>query len=141
MDIEVRTLQVGRTSWVHEFIATYEKKISYFNSFSTRLVRDESDLLKNIAPKDYVLLCDEKGDSLDSRQFAVNLQSLLESGKQNLFLLVGGPFGVSDEVKDRANRSLRLSKLVLNQEIALAVLYEQLFRAFTINNNHPYHND
>lgn len=141
MKIELRTLQIPKTSWVNEPILEYEKKISFFSKFIFRQVKNEKDLLKSVDPKDFVLICDEQGKSFSSYEFSDQLSRILSSGKQFCHLIVGGPFGLPAEVKERANLSLSLSSFVMNQEVALLVAAEQLFRGFTILNNHPYHNE
>ena len=141
MEIEVRTLQIGKTSWAHPIIESYEKKVSHFCPIKFKMFKDERDFLKSVDTKDYVVICDERGQSFSSRQWASRMEKIVGSGKKKCVLLIGGPFGLSDAVKDRADLSISLSHFVFNQEVALVVLFEQLFRSFTIINNHPYHND
>lgn len=141
MLIEVRSLQVKKSSWIFEVIGQYEKKISFFNPIQFKFLKSEKDFLKSVTERDFVLICDERGESPDSKKFASQLKSYLESGKKNLYVLVGGPFGLSDEVRARADFSLSLSHFIMNQEVAIVVLMEQIFRAMTINANHPYHNE
>ena len=141
MKIEIRTLNIGRNSWVHPFISEYQKKIQFFNPIEFNFIKNEEQWLRGVDLKHIVIICDERGEDLTSRGFAKNLERNLASGKQRLFFMVGGPFGLPKEVKKRADKSVRLSTLVFNQEVAIAVLMEQIFRAFTIINNHPYHND
>lgn len=141
MNIEVRTLQISKSSWSQKVQLDYEKKISYFCPTQIKMIRSEKDFLKNINDKDFVIICDEGGEPFSSKVFANRLGKVLESGKKTLYFVVGGPFGLPKEVVVRANLSISLSHFVMNQEVALSVLLEQIFRAFTILNNHPYHND
>lgn len=141
MQIEIRSLQVKKSSWTGDVIAQYEKKISFYNPCHFKAIKSEKDFLKGITDKDIVLVCDERGDTPSSKKFAAQIKSYLESGKKNLFILIGGPFGFDETIRQRADATLSLSHFVFNQEIAIAVLLEQVFRAFTINSNHPYHNE
>ena len=61
--------------------------------------------------------------------------------KSDSFFLVGGPFGLDEKSKERADLALKLSSFVLNQEVALITIFEQIFRGFSIIYNHPYHNE
>lgn len=141
MQLEVRTLAIGKKSWATSIVESFQKKIGFFQSIDFKQIKNEKDLLKGVADKDWVVLCDERGATPSSREFAGVFQKDLESGKSRMVFIVGGPFGAIDDVKKRADRTLSLSHFVFNQELALVVLFEQLFRAFSINNNHPYHND
>jgi len=141
MKIEIRTPQVPRNSWVHPPMADWLKKIGHFQTVHMTFVKKEDDLLKGVEGRDWVIALDERGDVLSSRQFAQKLQVWIDSGKSRLLFVVGGPFGLPAEVLDRANARLSLSHFVFNQELALAVLTEQVFRGLSILQNHPYHND
>jgi 23S rRNA (pseudouridine1915-N3)-methyltransferase len=141
MEVEFRTLHFGKTSWAHPVSIEYIKKISFFVKSSLKTIKNESDFLKNISEKDFLIVCDEQGKNYSSKEFAVKFNAILETGKQKCIIVIGGPFGVPLEVKSRANLVLRLSDFVFNQEVALVVLLEQVFRALTIINNHPYHNE
>lgn len=141
MEIEVRTFQLSKNSWAMDLVDSYLKKIKPFEKISFKPIKDEKSWLKGIEPSDHVWICDENGESLSSKQFSKNISHLRDGGIRKLILMIGGPFGFSDEVKERGNKVLLLSPMVMNQEVALTVLMEQVFRAYTIINNHPYHND
>lgn len=141
MEIEVRTLQISKTSWVHDVLHSYLKKTNHFLPIRFKMQKSEKDFLRSVDAKDFVVVCDERGKAFSSKQFANQFNKILSSGKQKCVIVVGGPFGLPKEVIERANLSISLSHFVFNQEVALAVLFEQIFRAFTIINNHPYHND
>ncbi|HRO66365.1 MAG TPA: 23S rRNA (pseudouridine(1915)-N(3))-methyltransferase RlmH, partial [Pseudobdellovibrionaceae bacterium] len=102
----------------------------------------ESDLiLEYLKSDDYVILFDEKGESLDSRGFARRLEQALGSSKKRLVFLIGGAFGVEEPVRKRADRILSLSPLTMNHVLAKTMAWEQIYRSFTILKNLPYHND
>ncbi len=141
MELEVRTTRVGRNSWALPLIAQYQKKILPFDKVEFKNLKSDQRFLENLNPKDVVWLCDERGEALGSRPFSKKIQHLRDGGCKKLVFVVGGPFGVSDAIRERANFQMILSPFVLNQEVALTVLFEQIFRAYTIIHNHPYHND
>jgi 23S rRNA (pseudouridine1915-N3)-methyltransferase len=84
---------------------------------------------------------DERGLALDSRGFAKKLLHTIELGKSRIIFVIGGAFGSSEELKTRANWTLKMSDMVFNHLIVKAVFLEQLYRGFTIIKGIPYHND
>ncbi len=95
-------------------------------------------LLKHIRGEDLLVLVDERGDEMDTMGLTRWLGEREREGRSIVFV-VGGADGVSEEVRRRANVSLRLSRFTLQHDLALLVLVEQLYRAFTILTGHPYH--
>lgn len=147
--------KTAKEPWFEELSALYEKKIKPYAAFeifhlkTTKHDRDEADLKKKFEEKiileklsndDYVILLDEKGKKLDSIQFSQCIQRAKESGKKRGVLIIGGAFGVSDELKKRCQLMICLSDMTMNHLIAEAVLLEQFYRAQTILNRIPYHN-
>ena len=97
-------------------------------------------LLAVLRPEDRVVLLDEHGRELSSRGLADFLaEAGRAGGTRRLVFLVGGAWGVSGAVRDRAERALSLSKMTLPHELARVVALEQLYRAFTILRGEPYH--
>ena len=141
MIIEVRTTHLNKKSWASELSLSFIKKISHFEKIEFKIYKDEEKSLSDIEDKDRVFICDENGKDFSSTGFAGEISKLRDGGVQRLIFYIGGPFGLSDKVKKRANQSICLSSFVMNQEVALTVLMEQIFRAYTIINNHPYHNE
>jgi 23S rRNA (pseudouridine1915-N3)-methyltransferase len=142
--------------WLMELTDDYLKKIGYFcpveinrikpsklarGSSAQKLAEESADILKAIKKDDIVILCDERGDSLSSRKFCEKLVRFFERGRPRVVFIIGGAFGFSDEIRARADWQWSLSPLVLNHHIAQAVMIEQIYRAFTIWKNIPYHND
>ena len=78
--------------------------------------------------------------SKNSIHFAQQIQKATELNKQKIVFLIGGAFGLSDEIKNRADLKLSLSPLTMNHHVAYAMSLEQLYRSFTIINDIPYHN-
>ena len=84
---------------------------------------------------------DERGSQYTSIEFSQWLQKRMLSGVKRLVLVIGGPYGFSDEVYARANEKISLSKMTFSHQIVRAIFAEQLYRAFTILNNEPYHHE
>jgi len=147
--------KTAKEEWFDLVVQTYIKKIKPFIDFeivslkSNKTDRDEAELkkvfeskelLKKITADDFVILFDEKGKDLDSVQFSKQLEVVVNSGKKRIVFIVGGAFGVSDDIKNRAHLSVSLSKMVMNHLVAETVVLEQIYRAFTIQKRIPYHN-
>ena len=98
-------------------------------------------LLGRIGDGDFLALLDERGDEMRSVDFAVWLQKRMNSGTRKLVLAIGGPYGFSDEVYARADTRVSLSKMTFSHQIVRAIFAEQIYRAFTILNNEPYHHE
>lgn len=146
---------VGKSmNYVEAAVDRYEKRIHRYLPFETIIIPDvkskiadaeklkqaEGELiLKRLQPTDHLILLDEKGKSPDSVQFAQQLNEFMLSGKKKLVFLVGGAYGFSDEVYQRANERLSLSNMTFSHQIIRILFIEQLYRAFTIINNEPYH--
>ena len=86
------------------------------------------------------MLLDERGTEYRSVEFAQWLQKRLNSAEA-LVLVIGGPYGFSDEVYARADSLLSLSRMTFSHQIVRAIFAEQIYRAFTILNNEPYHHE
>lgn len=98
-------------------------------------------LLKYFDDADQVVLLDEHGKLLNSVEFSGFLQKLMNAGTKHLMFVVGGAFGFSEEVYQKANNSLSLSPMTFSHQMVRLFFTEQLYRAFTILRNEPYHNN
>ena len=78
---------------------------------------------------------------ITSRQFAGFLEKKMASGLKELVFVIGGPYGFSDEVKEKANSKISLSRLTFSHQLARLLCVEQIYRAFTILKGEPYHHD
>ena len=143
-------------SWLEEINIDYTRKISFWfkteiKNLNTKSVgRDSKEhkikiesekFLKFIEKTDYVVLCDEKGKVLKSIQFAQSLERIFQTGKKRLVFIIGGAYGVTPELKERADLVLSLSSLTFNHHVAFAVLLEQVYRGLTIIKGIKYHNE
>lgn len=98
-------------------------------------------ILSQLQPTDHVVLLDERGKEYTSRQFAEFIEQKSITFPKNLVFIVGGPYGFSQKVYDRANSMLSLSKMTFPHELIRLFFTEQIYRAMTIINNLPYHHD
>ena len=157
MNIEL--LVVGKTDSkeVEALVEMYVKRVNFYCKFSITTIPDirntkklttaqqksaEGDsILKQVTDSDYVVLLDEKGSDYRSMEFAMWIQKRMNSGVKRLLMVIGGPYGFSDEVYNRANSKLSLSKMTFSHQFVRAIFAEQIYRAFTILNNEPYHHE
>lgn len=109
------------------------------NSDIPRIVRDESRKLLAAVPKDSSLVVlDVLGKSITTMKLSSMLESWLQQG-QNVSIVIGGPDGLSDELLSKASLKLSLSALTFPHPLVRVILLEQIYRAWSILNNHPYH--
>ena len=157
MNIEL--IVVGKTDSreVEALVEMYAKRVNHYCKFSITTIADVRNtrnmaasrqkqlegeaIMKLITEGDYVVLMDERGQQYTSMEYAQWLQKRMLSGVKRLALVIGGPYGFSDEVYARANQKISLSKMTFSHQIVRAIFAEQLYRAFTILNNEPYHHE
>lgn len=112
-------------------------------SLSKEIIKEEEGktITANLSSSDFVVLMDERGKEFTSRGFADWIQKQMNSGRKRLVFIIGGPFGLSQEVYSKANSKIALSQMTLTHEMAKLMLSEQLYRAMTILKGEPYHHD
>ena len=150
---------VGKTEvgFVRQGIEEYVKRLQHYVQFDIRYIGDVKStrnlseeqqktaegksLLAALEPGDHVVLLDEHGTERTSMEFSVWLQRRMASGCKRLGFVVGGPYGFSREVYDRANEKISLSKMTFPHELVRLIFVEQLYRAFTILRHEPYHHE
>lgn len=134
---------------------TYVKRLGHYVSFSFEMIPDikntknlsetqqkqaeGSEILKRLQSSDHLILLDEQGSQHTSEQFANWLQKKMNSGLKNLVFVIGGPYGFSDEIYQRAQGKISLSKMTFSHQMVRPFFIEQLYRGFTILRNEPYH--
>lgn len=155
MHIEIWSLGKDNDSFIDEGVKLYFQKTKPWNSVElvtlqvpkkaattdiNRSKQQEEELiLKRLQPGHYLILLDERGKMLNSVEWSQQFQQCMNQGVKTLVILIGGAFGVSDAVKQRANQVWSLSKLVFPHQLVRLILAEQVYRAFSILNNSPYH--
>ena len=153
----IKLLAIGKTdsSQLQELIEVYQKRLQHYINFEIELIPDlkktknlsedqqkdkEGELiLKRLAPTDVLILFDEKGKQYTSVEFSTFLQKKMNSGIKQLVFLIGGPYGFSNEIYAKASGKISLSKMTFSHQMVRLFFIEQLYRAFTILRNEPYH--
>lgn len=106
------------------------------------LKKEEAKLFQNYFEKsDLVILLDEKGKQFTSREFSQKMDFWLNSSVKKINILIGGAYGFSDEMYERANEKISLSKMTFTHQMIRLFFVEQLYRADQILQGKPYHND
>ena len=142
---------------VEALVVQYTKRLNHYVKFAITTIADVRNtkklseaeqkrlegeaIMRVINDSDYVMLLDEHGAELRSIEFADLLQRRMLAGTKRLIFVIGGPYGFSEAVYQRANSKLSLSKMTFSHQIVRAIFTEQLYRAFTILKNEPYHHE
>lgn len=157
--MEFVLIAVGRTrmKFVGQGIIEYRTRLQRYTAFSVVELPDVKDtksltedlqkvkegeaILQRIQPSDLVILLDERGRDFSSVEYAAYLQKIMASGRKRVIFVIGGPYGFSKQVYDRADAKISLSRMTFNHEMVRMFFVEQLYRAMTILRNEPYHHE
>ena len=157
--MKIKLIVVGKTSiqFLNDGEKEYEKRLKHYNCFeqlvlsniknrnkfaSNELKNKEGDLiLTKLEKKDLVILLDEKGKVYSSNEFAEFIQNKTINSVKQLVFVVGGAFGFSDKVYQRANYKISLSKMTFSHLMVRLIFKEQLYRAYTILKGEKYHHE
>lgn len=157
--MKISLVVIGKTNgkFLIDGINEYTKRLSFyipFNivylpdiknnkklSFEQQKTQEGTILLGEIDKSDYVVLLDEHGKEFTSIEFSRYIEKKMTTVSKRLVFVVGGPYGFSNEVKERANEKISLSKMTFSHEMIRLIFTEQLYRAMTIINNEPYHHE
>ena len=150
---------VGKTKekYLLEGIYKYQRRIMNYINFeiceipnikntknisNSDLIKKEGDLILNkIQNSDYLILLDDKEKMFSSSSFAKKIQSWMLNGKKKIVFVIGGAYGFSQDVYNRANEKISLSRLTFSHQMVRLFFVEQLYRGYTILNNEPYHHE
>ena len=112
------------------------------NLTKLELMKKEGDLvLKNIQNSDHLVLLDEKGKEYNSIKFSEKIQNWMLSGKKRIVFVIGGSYGFSNDLYQRGNEKISLSKMTFSHQMVRLFFLEQLYRGYSILNNQPYHHE
>ncbi len=107
-----------------------------------KIIEEESKvIMSKFQPRDFIVLLDERGKELTSRQLATFIEKQMLTGINRLLLITGGSYGVSNELKQKAHFTLSASKFTFTHQMIRLILTEQVYRAMTILRNESYHHD
>lgn len=153
----IKLLTIGKTDdkQLQTLIETYVKRLEHYNRFELEIIPDLKKtknltveqqkvmegklILDKVNTSDFLVLLDENGKQYSSEGFSEYIQKRLNSGMKQLIFVVGGPYGFSEEVYQRANGKVSLSKMTFSHQMVRLFFVEQIYRAFTILRNEPYH--
>ena len=157
--MKIKLIIVGKTNakYLLEGEKEYENRLKHYTKFEQIIIRDVKQsgklseneinniegqlILGKLEKSDHVILLDDKGKSFSSIQFSDFLQKKMNSSLKSLVFVVGGPFGFSDDVYQRANSKLSLSKMTFSHQMVRLIFKEQLYRGFSILRGEKYHHE
>ncbi|GIZ15920.1 23S rRNA (pseudouridine(1915)-N(3))-methyltransferase RlmH [Capnocytophaga catalasegens] len=155
--MNIKLLVIGKTdsNLLQQLIEVYQNRLQFYTKYHVEIIPEAKNtknltftqqkakegelLLKNITPSEYLILLDERGKEYTSVDFSVFLQKKMNTGVKQITFVIGGAFGFCEEVYKRANEKISLSKMTFSHQMIRLFFTEQLYRAFTILNNEPYH--
>lgn len=133
---------VGRIGHYMPFALTVIPELKNTKSLSEdqQKTLEGEAILKLLQPSDTLVILDEKGREYRSIEFASWLAKRQQTARRLVFL-IGGPYGFSEAIYERANEKISLSKMTFSHQLVRLIFAEQLYRACTINKNEPYHHE
>jgi len=155
--MKIKLVAVGKTDNVNlqQLISDYQNRLKHYIGFDFVIIPDIKNvknlseaqqkntegeaILKQVIPSDQMILFDENGKSYDSVDYSKLLQKKMLSGCKQLVFVIGGPYGFSEAVYKRAQSKIALSAMTFSHQMVRLFVVEQLYRAFTIIKNEPYH--
>jgi len=155
--MQIKLLAIGKTDneAIKKLFETYETRLKHYIKFQFVVIPDikntkhlstqqqkekEGELILNSLSKtDILVVLDENGKSYTSVEFANFLQKKMNSGIKQLVFVVGGPYGFSKQVYEKAQGKISLSKMTFSHQMVRLFVIEQIYRACTILKNEPYH--
>ncbi len=157
--MKITLLAIGKTNtqYLQDGIDIYTKRLGHYIPFELKILPDVKTtkaltpdkqkemegqiFLSAIGQGDWVTLLDERGKEFSSREFSTYLDKKMITIPKNLIFIIGGPYGFSQEMYNRANEKLSLSKMTFSHEMIRLFFVEQIYRAMTILKGEPYHHD
>ena len=155
--VKILLLALGKTDepYLQKGLDIYLNRIPHYLPFEMKIIPDIRNtrklteeqqkekegalLLQQTTPADEVILLDEKGSVKSSVEFARFLEKKMLAGNKRLIFMIGGPYGFSKDVYERANNQISLSKMTFSHQMVRLLFVEQLYRACTIIKGEPYH--
>lgn len=149
--IKIITVGYLKEQYLKDAIAEYLKRLRKYTNIEIVEVKDEGlvekekalkleeeKILKYIQDKDYIITLEIEGKELDSVEFANKLDKI-QLEYSNITFVIGGSYGLSNILKEKANYHLSFSRLTFPHQLFRVLLLEQLYRSYKINNNESYH--
>lgn len=157
--MKIQLISIGKTDdkYLLEGIEIYAKRLKHYAQFNfvqipdlknvknlsnaEQCVKEGEVILKNISAQDFVVLLDERGEMYSSVEFAGFFEKLAVQGRSQITFVIGGPFGFSKSVYDRADKKISLSKMTFSHQMIRLFFVEQIYRAHTIIKGESYHHE
>ncbi len=157
--MHIDLIVIGKTDspQVEALLADYLKRLNYYVKVTLTVLPDPKNckrasaesqkrqegevLLRRFGSEDRVVLLDERGEQLRSVDFSSWVQRQMNTAPKRLCFVIGGPYGFSKEVYARADAKISLSMMTFSHQLVRVLFAEQLYRAFTILHNEPYHHE
>ena len=148
----IRIICVGKIKekYFTDAIKEYQKRLSkytkleiievqdYDGDISTILKKESEQILKHLNDKSYIITLEIEGNNLDSVEFSKKIDNVLINNADITFI-IGGSYGLSDEIKNKSNYKLSFSKMTFPHQLFRVMLLEQIYRSYRIINNESYH--
>ena len=139
--MKIKFVVVGKTveKYLIDVCGEYERRIKKYVPFEIVVVKD----FKNAAlfSGANVFLLDEHGEEYTSKKFSEFLEKKMATSSKDIIFAIGGPFGFDEKTYERADAKISLSKMTFPHQMVRLIFLEQLYRAFTIMHNEPYHHE
>ncbi len=157
--MKVKFWMIGKTaeSYLEKGMEIYEKRLPHYLPFQAEVLpdikqaknmdqptlklREGESILKKLDNRDFLVLMDENGKQYRSVDFAAQIERWSVQGIDTLVFLIGGAYGFSEEVYERANFKMSLSPMTFSHQMVRLIFLEQLYRACSINKSEPYHHE
>jgi 23S rRNA (pseudouridine1915-N3)-methyltransferase len=155
--MNIKLIAIGKTDNknLQYLMEQYQKRLSFYIKFELEIIPDVKNaknlseqqqkekegelILQKLSPTDFLILLDENGKSFSSIEFSEELQKKMNAGIKTLVYVIGGPYGFSDALYQKAQQKISLSKMTFSHQMVRLFFIEQLYRGFTILRNEPYH--
>tara|TARA_B100001142_G_scaffold72716_1_gene73416 strand:- start:371 stop:838 length:468 start_codon:yes stop_codon:yes gene_type:complete len=153
--MNIKLVVIGETNNKNLKVLTdqYIDKLKHYIKFDLIIIKDQKKkipeniqikkegekILSILKKNEFIILLDENGEHKSSVAFSKFIQKKLNSGIKTITFIIGGPYGFSSEIKSISNYQLSLSKMTFSHEMIRLFFTEQLYRAFSILKNEPYH--
>ena len=157
--MRIGLIVVGKTTntYLQNLITDYQNRLKHYVSFDLQVIpelknakhlsialqkeKEGEYIVKQLEDASDIILLDEKGSQFGSVDFAQQIDKAQVSGKKKIVFVIGGPYGFSEQVYQKATQKISLSKMTFSHQMIRLIFVEQLYRAFTILNNEPYHHE
>lgn len=157
--MKIKLIVIGKTDekYLNEGLKKYEDRLKHYAKYEMVVIPDikkgkkqnaerqkEEEgklILSKVQNNDHLILLDERGKTFTSLEYAKKIEKKMVGGVSSIVFVIGGPFGFSKEMYDRANDKLSLSAMTFSHQMIRLFFVEQIYRAFTIIKGEKYHNE